>query len=326
MADIAVVIPTYNRAHLIGDALDSVIAQQVDAAIEVAVVDDGSTDDTVAAMQPYLERYGQAGGRVHITYTQLQKAGVVTARNTAIANTTAPLIAFLDSDDYWATDKLRKQMDVLAADDAVGLVHTSFRYVNDAGELTDEGAHRLDNPCEGDCVDVLLNEFLIIFSSVMVRRGIVEQAAATEEHGLPFDPRWTNSQDYDLCLRCARLCQLAYVAEPLTYYRFHDQHGAMGNLSRAFGFHSRVQFDFIRRYGADFGIDEAEGEHRVRRFLYGRAEAAFWQRRLDDARALCELASELGVMDGRFETLKKKASRPGWVYKMKDAVDRVRGH
>lgn len=340
---IAVITPTYNRAGLIRDALDSVLAQDVGVPIEVAVVDDGSTDNTLEVIKPYLEKYGDqgvAGGLPHvfleesaptartpviIRYTRLEKQGVVTARNTAIAQTSAPFIAMLDSDDYWAPDKLRKQLAILKADSNVALVHTSFRYVNEQGRITDDGPQRLNNPCVGDCLNTLLHEFLVLFSSVMVRRSVVESAAVAEGHGQPFDPRWTNSQDYDLCLRCARFGSFAYIAEPLTLYRIHGSHGAMGNLARAFGFHCRVQMDFVRRYGESIGIDETEIKRRVATFLLGRAESAFWQRQLETSRKLVALASELGVGDGRFDALDKKASRPAWLYKVKDAIDRLRG-
>ena len=326
---IAVITPTYNRAGLIRDALDSVLAQDVGVPIEVAVVDDGSTDNTREVMKPYLERVAEAqavgGSKVVIRDTRLEKQGVVTARNTAIAQTTAPYIALLDSDDYWAPDKLRKQLAILEAQPRVALVHTSFRYVNEQGRITDDGPQRLNNPCVGDCLDTLLDEFLVLFSSVMVRRSVVDKAAAAEAHGKPFDARWTNSQDYDLCLRCARFGSFAYVAEPLTLYRIHGSHGAMGNLARAFGFHCRVQMDFVKRYGQEIGIDEAEIKRRVAKFLYGRAESAFWQRQLETSRKLVALARELGVGDGRFDALEKKASRPAWLYRVKDALDRFRG-
>ena len=197
--------------------------------------------------------------------------------------------------------------------------------MNEAGETTDDGPPRLDNPLVGDCLDTLLDEFLVLFSSAMVRRSIVEQAAAAEEHGKPFDNRWTNSQDYDLCLRCARLSHYAYVAEPLTMYRMHGAHGAMGNLARAFGFHCKVQIDFVRRYGTAIGIDDAEIKRRVARFLGGRAESAFWQRQFETSRKLCDLAVELGAGNAKIAAIRKKASRPVWIYKMKDAVDRLFG-
>ncbi|MEX0774303.1 MAG: glycosyltransferase [Phycisphaeraceae bacterium] len=328
MFDVAVIIPTYNRARLIAAALDSVLAQSYPGRIEAAVVDDGSSDDTAAVMQPYLAQYRNEAGKVVIRYTRLEKQGVVTARNTAIAQTTAPLVAFLDSDDYWHADKLRLQIEVLNADAQIGLVHTGFRYVNEAGEMADDGPQRVDNPCHGDrgkCVNVLMDEDLVIFSSVLARRSVIAQAAAAEPHGLPFDPRWTNAQDYDLLLRCARLCAFVYLSAPLTYYRLHGGHGAMGNFKRAFGFHGRVQLDFAKRWGKDVGIDEADAHRRVAAFLYSRAHSHFWQRRLDVCRQLCDLAEELGVSDERFAELYRKASRPAWMYRVKDRVDRLLG-
>jgi glycosyltransferase involved in cell wall biosynthesis len=322
--DIAVITPTHNRATLIGEALDSVIAQTFAGRIEVAVVDDGSTDDTQAVMQPYLEEYGGADARVQITYQRLEKAGVVTARNTAIASTTAPLVAFLDSDDYWHPDKLKLQAASMA-DDEVVLSHTSFRYVDEHGQMKDDGPQRLDNPCVGPCMDVLMDEFLVIFSSAMVRRATIDEAARAEEHGQPFDPRWTNSQDYDLVLRCARLGAFAYVAEPLTLYRLHGAHGAMGNLPRAYGFHSRVQIDFAKRWGHEIGIDEAEARRRASTFVRGRIDAAFWRRDFETARKLCELGIEIGHEPQWYEQMLARLSRPVWMYKLKDGLDRLRG-
>ncbi len=323
--DIAVITPTYNRATLLPVALDSILAQTMNGRIEVAVVDDGSTDNTDEAIQPYLDKHGDETGKMVIRYTRLEKQGVVAARNYGIAHTTAPAIAFLDSDDYWDAAKLEKQLALLQANDKVGVVHTSFRYVNEAGELTDNGPQRVDNPCVGDCLDTLLNEFLVLFSSVMIRRSVVDAVAAAEAHGQPFDARWINSQDYDLMLRSARLCEFAYVPEPMTLYRMHVAHGAMGNLKRAFGFHCRVQLDFIERYGESIGVSEADIRERVRTFLFGRAESAFWQRQLKISQELCDLAGELDVSDDRFADLYRKASRPAWMYRIKDGVDRMLG-
>ncbi len=325
MPDIAVITPTFNRATLLPAALDSVVAQTTDASIEIAVVDDGSTDNTQDVMRPYLERFGDDGGRLHVTYTRLEKQGVVAARNTAIAQTSAPLIAFLDSDDYWETRKLAMQLDAMRVDDAVGVVHTSFRYVDESDAFRDDGPQRLNNPCVGDCLDVLLNEFLVVFSSAMIRRDIVERIASEEAHGQPFDPRWVNSQDYDLMLRAARHCRFAYVAEPLTLYRVHGAHGAMGNLKRAYGFHCRVQIDFVKRHGASIGMDEDEARGRAAAFLLGRVESHFWQRDFVVARELCDVARELDVLDERFAAYEKRMRTPKWVYAVKDRLDRVIG-
>ena len=321
--DIAVIIPTHNRAGLIPDALDSAVNQTYEGRLDVVVIDDGSTDHTDRVVQPYLDQHGALNGRRQIRYERLDKAGVVTARNTGIAMTGAPYVAFLDSDDYWAPDKLERQVAQMEKDPGIGVVHTSYRYVDDRGAFTDDGPWRLDNPCVGDCVDTLLDEDLVIFSSVLMRRSVIKRAAADEPHGLPFDPRWTNAQDYDLLLRAARLSVFAYIPEPLTYYRLHDSHGAMGNLPRAFGFHCRVQLDFVKRHGEELGIGEDRAREKVAAFIAGRAESAFWQRNLDTARALCDVAGELGIHDERLDDLRRRLARPDWMYKIKDGVDRV---
>lgn len=330
MFDVAVITPTHNRATLIAAAIDSVLAQTIlrqGQRIEMAIVDDGSTDHTQQVLAPYLAAHGKpdAPSGVTITYTHLAKQGVVVARNTAIAATTAPLIAILDSDDYWDPRKLELQQRAMAAAPDIGLCHTSFRYVNEAGDITDAGPQRLDNPCVGRCVDKLLDEFLVIFSSVLVKRDLVAAAAAAEPHGQPFDSRWTNAQDYDLVLRIARLAALAYVPEPLTFYRLHGAHGAMGNLKRAYGFHSKVQIDFVRRYGHEFNLTEADARRRAAAFVLGRAQSAFWRRQMTAVRDMCELARELEFHDGRFADLERKAARPAWMYRCKDAVDRLLG-
>ncbi len=329
--DVSVIIPTFNRAAYIATALDSVIGQTIlseGARIEAAIVDDGSTDDTAQVVAPYLERYADGHGPLRLTYTRLEKQGVVTARNTALARTNAPLVAFLDSDDYWAPAKLEKQIVILARDESVGVVHTSFLYVNQDGFITGqggEGGERPDNPVVGRCLRPLLGEDLVIFSSVLIRREVINAAARAETHGLPFDPRWTNAQDYDLLLRAARLTGYAYLAQPLTFYRLHDAHGAMGNLPRAFGFHARVQMDFTRRWGKETGITEDEGRAQAREFLLGRARGQFWQRHLETARQLCALAEELGLTDERFAKLARQTARPLWLYRIKDTVDRLLG-
>ncbi len=88
---ISVVIPTYNRAHLIGECLGSVIAQSV-APHEIIVVDDGSTDNTAEVLEEYGDR---------VTYVKQTNAGPGAARNNGIERASGDYIAFLDSDDFW---------------------------------------------------------------------------------------------------------------------------------------------------------------------------------------------------------------------------------
>lgn len=101
---ISVIIPTYNRAPQVPAAVRSALEQRCQPC-EVIVVDDGSTDATVDALGPFTD---------WIRYIKTENRGVSAARNRGIREATGEWIAFLDSDDTWHPDKLRKQMECMA--------------------------------------------------------------------------------------------------------------------------------------------------------------------------------------------------------------------
>ena len=109
---ISVVIPVYNGARYVGEAVDSVLRQSVPAT-EVLVVDDGSADDTARVVRAYEPRV-----RYHLQTNQ----GAAAARNTGIGLTTGHFLAFLDADDRWHVDKLAKQLDAIHARPHVDMV------------------------------------------------------------------------------------------------------------------------------------------------------------------------------------------------------------
>ncbi len=324
--EVAVVVTTCNRPDYLPQTLDSVLSQRYDGKVEIVVVDDGSKDHTRSVVEPYVKKYGDENGVRVVRYVYQENQGLACARNTGVYHSSAPLICFVDDDDICEPDKLAMQTKALAAEPQAGLCHTSFRYIDHEGNFTSE-AQRLDNPCVGMCAAVLLKELLVISSTVMARREVIAQAAAAEPHGLPYDPKWVRSQDYDFALRMARISRFAYLPMSLLRYRFHSGNIAMskGNIKRAFGFHCKVQMDFAKRWGHEIGVDENKAREYVATFLHNRATSCFWKRELDTCGELCDLAGELGVSDARFMELKSKAEKPAWLYQVKDAVDRLRG-
>ena len=326
--DVAVIIPTHNRAVYLRAAIDSVMRQQFDGRIEIIVVDDGSVDNTAEVVRSYAEQHSNQ--RSVTRFLRQKNQGQAVARNAAIKTATAPFIAFLDDDDLFEPNKLQQQLDVMRTEPHVGLVHTSFRYIDSAGQFmhgAGSSPQRPDNPCTGWCADTLLNEMQVIFSTVMVRHDVLAEAAAAEPHGQPFDPELVRAQDYDLTLRIARLSQFAYIDTAQLRYRFHAGNNAMApaNLKHTFSYHCRVQIDFARRYGHELGVNEADARRRAAAFLLGRAQALFWQRQLMAAKQLCELAKDLDFFDDNFAKVEQKASRPAWLYKFKDGMDRLIG-
>ena len=150
---VSVVIPTYNRATLIGPAIESVLRQTYPH-IEIIVVDDGSTDRT----REVVEAFGQP-----VRYVHQVNGGAASARNRGLREATGEFIALLDSDDQWFPWKLEAQVRVLDRYPDVGMVWTDMTAVDEDGAVLHDrylrkfyNAHawaRIEDVCE--CVDSL---------------------------------------------------------------------------------------------------------------------------------------------------------------------------
>src|SRR5438874_1624069 len=137
---VSVVIPTYNSAHYIGEAVQSVLAQTY-TNFEVIVVDDGSTDDT-------RERLESVAGRIRYLYQP--NGGVSKARNRGIQEARGELIAFLDGDDEWLPEKLAKQLAYMRANPSSPLVHADVYQLHEPEEsriYIDRGRNRFAGAC-----------------------------------------------------------------------------------------------------------------------------------------------------------------------------------
>jgi glycosyltransferase involved in cell wall biosynthesis len=176
---VSVIIPTYNRADFIIEAINSVLNQTYKH-FEIIVVDDGSNDNTVQVLAPYQDR---------ITLITQKNGGISVARNTGIAASKGELVAFLDDDDRWLPHKLAVQAP-LFADPKVKLVHT-------AGHFFDESNGWENTQFFGD-VDFhdLLGMKIIYVQTVITRRSVLDEV------GL-FDETLPAAEDVDMWLRIA---------------------------------------------------------------------------------------------------------------------------
>ena len=202
---ISVVIPTWNRAEHLAQALDSVFAQEL-APHEVIVVDDGSTDHT---RELVARRFGDA------CFLYQQNRGVSSARNAGIRAATGDWIALLDSDDRWHPDKLaRQQTAVHATPDAV-LCHSDEIWIRNGKRVNPMQKHaklggRIFRHCLPRCP--------ISPSASLIRRDLFDSI------GL-FDETLPACEDYDLWLRICAIHSVLYVDTPLItkYGGHHDQ-------------------------------------------------------------------------------------------------------
>jgi glycosyltransferase involved in cell wall biosynthesis len=196
---VSVVIPAYNYGRYVGEAVDSALAQTCPA-VEVIVVDDGSTDDT----RDRLARYGD-----RIRYVYQENQGLSTARNTGIRAAAGNFIAFLDADDAFHPRKLEIQMGLFASNPALGLVGTAT-FSDEPRTWPDLGqAPARQTP-------VALEEIIIHTrfapSSAVVRKDCFDQV------GL-FDAALRSVEDRDMWIRIAARFPVAMVRLPLTWYR-----------------------------------------------------------------------------------------------------------
>lgn len=199
---VSVIIPTYNSAHLIETALQSVVAQTY-TDFEILVVDDGSTDDTKAVVEKF---------RGPCRYLYQQHAGPSVARNAGIRHSSGEMIAFLDADDAWRQDKLAVQVARFTQDPQIGLLESGY-YLCDA-ELKPLRYHPPARLRGSAFEDLLASYNAPNNSTVMVKRQFLEQAGG-------FDPSFSVLEDYDLWLRIAEHTVFDYSDEALAYTRIH---------------------------------------------------------------------------------------------------------
>ena len=160
---IAVIVPAYGVAHLLGEALDSLLAQHCPD-WECVVIDDGAPDDVAGAVAPYL-----ADSRIRFLATPNQ--GVSGARNTAIAATRAPLIALLDGDDRFRPEYLGTMADLLEGDSDIRLATCNALIFGAVPKerLAFEGKQGTGDGLRGSLADVLDRSFGVYIGTTFRR-------------------------------------------------------------------------------------------------------------------------------------------------------------
>jgi len=195
---VSIIIPTYNRARFVTKAIDSVLAQTY-TDYELIVVDDGSTDGTKEALQPYMNR---------IRYIYQENSGVSAARNRGIIEAKGKWIAFLDSDDEWLPDNLSCHIEQLEKNSNICLHITNATIIRllPKQKKTSYFEHCGFNkvgPSDGIIHRPQNLEFQIKYGLGRVQTAMVQKEIMSRI-GL-FDPALTICEDQDVMLKLA-LC------------------------------------------------------------------------------------------------------------------------
>ena len=206
----SVIIPVYNRANTICDAINSVLAQSY-SNYEIILVDDGSTDN----LKEVIFQYGD-----NITYVYQNNSGASAARNNGIRRANGEFIAFLDSDDAWLPSKLEKQLAYLDMVEGLGLIGTG--YFN-----CDENLCTPVIPVKLKMAKTEREEILIRniwpTPSVIVRRSCFETVGM-------FNENMRFAEDWEMWIRIAQAFPVATLEEPLVCIRNHT-YGLAGSAN-----------------------------------------------------------------------------------------------
>jgi len=228
MAIVSVVIPTYNRAHMIGRCIRSVISQTY-YDFEILIIDDGSVDNTEQVIRSFKDP------RIKYVRNQIQ-VGANAARNTGIKLAKGKYIAFLDDDDEWLQTKLFKQMAVMEnASESIGAVYTG-RIVIKSGKVVSIVSPHF----QGNIISKLLDENCVgTMSTVMIRSKLLLQNGGLDEKLL-------SCQDWDLWLRIAERYEFACIPDILVKYHITEK-SITSNIQKQLQGHLQL-FNKHRKY------------------------------------------------------------------------------
>ena len=210
---VTAIVLSYNQSRFVLETLESVKAQSY-AAIELAIVDDCSSDNSASVIEDWIKK-----NAISCTFIHHQKnKGICKSLNEALAVTSGKYISMVASDDVWLPDKLERQVEIMEAQpDSVGVLYSDAFQIDENGDLFPEmfiAAHRkLSEMPQGYVLHSLLEGNFIPAMTALIRRRCYDKVGLYDE-ALPWE-------DWDMWMRIARKFSFFYSQMPSAKYRFH---------------------------------------------------------------------------------------------------------
>jgi len=228
--DVSVIIPSYNRAHLIGETIESVLSQTL-APAEVIIVDDGSSDDTAGV----VARFG-----LRARYHRIENVGPSAARNIGVSLASSYWIAFCDSDDLWLPTKLERQLRLHSLDPTIEYSFTDFSFIVSGEWLSrsrfaeapigfwEPGRRTLGNKIwvyDASLYGRILRFHPVAVPAVLMTKGLFDRLGG-------YDRRFSRSlaEDLEFTLRCVGAAPVGVLAESLVGVRKHAGNRSSDNI------------------------------------------------------------------------------------------------
>ncbi len=227
---VSIITPTYNREAFLPAAIESVLAQSYKN-FEFIIVDDGSEDNS----RSLIESYAEKDSRIKYLYQQNQRQSV--ARNYALSIAKGDFICFLDSDNYWPTDKLEKSLKAFGEYPEADIVYGDCITIDENGnELHRNNMRRYSGRIAG----LLLKDNFISMNTTMTRRKCFEEMGGMSGKRRVAD-------DYDLWLKFSARYRFQYIPEFLAYYRVMENQ-ISSNKKLRFETNESIILDFLTNY------------------------------------------------------------------------------
>jgi len=209
---VSVIIPAFNCASFIGDALTSVFDQSY-AHVEILVIDDGSTDETPHIVQ----------GRPGVRYFRQGNRGPSVARNAGVSAAAGDYIAFLDADDLWTPDKLARQVSLLQQFPEAAFAFADMRLISQENRTEPSMFEKycLNEEFFGHPSRVINAPAKLVWSNFIPTSTVLVRKRAVQAAG-GFDVAFRKCEDWDLWLRMALRAPIVYSPELLMLKRMHD--------------------------------------------------------------------------------------------------------
>lgn len=274
---ISIIMPCYNARQHLPSSVASVLGQSL-SSFELIVIDDGSSDDTLAWLRE------QTDGRIRVL--SQSNGGVSAARNAGLKLAKGRFIAFLDSDDRWAPNFLERMVEAFREEPGIGLAYCGWQNVGKPGKRGEPFIPR--NYEAADKKQTLLAGNRWPIHACLTLRELVAVAGG-------FDSRFAVGEDFLLWLEIACFHRIRLVPEVLAFYIHHDGVQATRDRVRAARQIRDVQGAFLQRHPEV--VDEL-GIQRVRELTDGgvlaRAYEAYWRRDLVTSQPIFRMALKGG--------------------------------
>lgn len=203
MSKISVIIPTYNAERTLLETIES-IQKQTFQDLEILVINDGSTDQTLELLNQIDEP--------RLKILSYENGGLPIARNRGIAAAQGEFLSFIDADDLWTPDKLESQLTALQQHPNAGVAYSwTLNMITQQDQVSfTQGCSSL---AQGNVYsDLLIGNFIGSGSNILIRRSVMDKMQG-------FEPSLKSYEDWDFYLRVATQCDFVVVPKPQILYR-----------------------------------------------------------------------------------------------------------